>query len=195
MVSKLKYGNTNTFLIRGTRDSLLIDTGYAGTLPAFYKAIKEHGIKISDITYVLATHYHPDHMGLISEHMEQGVQLVLIDTQVEHIHFSGEIFRKDGRIEYVSINKEKADILKCEDSIPFLHSMGIEGEVISTPSHSADSISLILDDGTCILADLEPIDYLDAYDDNVALKEDWELILSYEPQMFLYAHANERVIS
>ncbi len=195
MVSKLKYGNTNTFLIRGTRDSLLIDTGYAGTLPAFYKAIKEHGIKISDIIYVLATHYPPDHMGLISEHMEQGVQLVLIDTQVEHIHFSGEIFRKDGRIEYVSINKEKADILKCEDSIPFLHSMGIEGEVISTPSHSADSISLILDDGTCILADLEPIDYLDAYDDNVALKEDWELILSYEPQMFLYAHANERVIS
>lgn len=195
MVSKLKYGNTNTFLIRGTHGNLLIDTGYAGTLPAFYKAIKEHGIKISDITYVLATHYHPDHMGLISELMEQGVQLVLMDTQVEHIHFSDEIFRRDGRIEYVPINKEKALILKCEDSRPFLHSMGIEGEVISTPSHSADSISLILDDGTCIVGDLEPIDYLDAYDDNVALKEDWELIMSYEPKVILYAHANERVIS
>lgn len=27
------------------------------------------GIKVSDITYVLATHYHPDHIGLVSELM------------------------------------------------------------------------------------------------------------------------------
>ena len=67
MVSKLKYGNTNTFFIHGISGNLLIDTDYAGTLPAFYRAIKEHNIKISDITYVLATHYHPDHIGLISE--------------------------------------------------------------------------------------------------------------------------------
>ena len=60
MVSKLKYGNTNTFFVRGINGNLLVDTDYAGTLPAFYRAIKEHNIKISDITYVLATHYHPD---------------------------------------------------------------------------------------------------------------------------------------
>jgi len=52
---KLKYGNTNTFFIRGTSGNLLIDTDYAGTLPAFYRAIKDYKIKISDITYVLAT--------------------------------------------------------------------------------------------------------------------------------------------
>lgn len=33
MVSKLKYGNTNTFFVRGTDGNLLIDTDYAGTLP------------------------------------------------------------------------------------------------------------------------------------------------------------------
>lgn len=92
MVSKLKYGNTNTFFVRGINGNLLVDTDYAGTLPAFYRAIKEHNIKISDITYVLATHYHPDHIGLISELMELGVKLLLIDTQVEYIHFSDEIF-------------------------------------------------------------------------------------------------------
>ena len=81
MVSKIKYGNTNTFFIRGTGGSLLIDTDYAGTMPAFYRAIKNHDIKISDITYVLATHYHPDHIGLVSELMKQGVKLLLIDTQ------------------------------------------------------------------------------------------------------------------
>ena len=67
MINKIRYGNTNTFLIRGTRANLLIDTDYAGTLQAFYKVIKEQGIKISDINYILATHYHPDHIGLVSE--------------------------------------------------------------------------------------------------------------------------------
>ena len=49
MQTKLKYGNTNTFFIRGMRGNLLVDTDYAGTLPAFYKAIKEQEIKISDL--------------------------------------------------------------------------------------------------------------------------------------------------
>ena len=31
---KLKYGNTNTFFIRGMRGNLLVDTDYAGTLVA-----------------------------------------------------------------------------------------------------------------------------------------------------------------
>lgn len=56
----------------------MIDTDYAGTLPAFYKTIKELGIKVSDITYILATHYHPDHIGLVSELMSQGVKLIIL---------------------------------------------------------------------------------------------------------------------
>ena len=66
MVNKLKYGNTNTFLVRGDSGYLLVDTDYAGTLPAFYGAIKKYNIKVSDISHILATHYHPDHIGLIS---------------------------------------------------------------------------------------------------------------------------------
>ena len=87
LVNRLKYGNTNTFLIRGTSGSLLIDTDYAGTLPLFYKELKKSAIKLSDITYVLATHYHPDHMGIVSELMQLGVRLVLLDTQVEYVIF------------------------------------------------------------------------------------------------------------
>lgn len=194
MVSKLKYSNTNTFFIHGISGNLLIDTDYAGTLPAFYRAIKEYNIKISDITYVLATHYHPDHIGLISELMELGVKLLLIDTQVEYIHFSDEIFSRDARMKYVPINKEDSVLVKCKESRVFLHSIGIEGEILSTPSHSKDSISLILDDGSCFVGDLEPIDYLDAYDNNVELKEDWKIVMSRNPKVIFYAHANERVV-
>ena len=95
---RLRYGNTNTFLIPANRGYLLLDTDYAGTLPAFYKAIKQNGVKVSDIAWVLATHYHPDHMGLIPELMRQGVKLLLLDTQRESVHFSDYFFARDGII-------------------------------------------------------------------------------------------------
>ena len=93
---RLKYGNTNTYFIRGDKGGLLIDTDWAGTLPAFYKAIKANGIKIGDIGFVLATHWHPDHMGLVSELMKQGVRLLLPNVQKEYVHFSDSIFARDG---------------------------------------------------------------------------------------------------
>ena len=127
LVIKLKYGNTNTFFIRGTSGGLLVDTDYAGTLPLFYKELKKNAIRLSDITYVLATHYHPDHIGLVSEFMQLGVKLLLLDTQVEYVHFSDEIFRREKRTEYMPIKEKEAVCVKCEESRTFLHGIGIGG--------------------------------------------------------------------
>lgn len=125
MVSKLRYGNTNTFLIQGERGYLLVDTDYAGTMPAFYGAIKKQNIKVSEILYVLATHYHPDHIGLISELMKQGVKLLVIDTQYSQIHYSDEIFSRDKRLNYEPIDEEDAMVINCKESREFLKNMGI----------------------------------------------------------------------
>ena len=194
MIRKLNYGNTNTFFIRGTGGGLLIDTDLAGTLPAFYRAIKEHNIKTRDISYVLATHYHPDHMGLISELMGQGIKLLLMDTQKAHVHFADEIFRRDKRLQYEPIHIGNSVSINRNNNREFLENIGIAGEIVSTPSHSADSISLILDNGTCFVGDLEPIEYLDAYDGNEKLESDWKCIMSYHPKIIYYAHANEKVL-
>ena len=192
MLTKIRYGNTNTVLLQGDRGSILIDTDYAGTMPAFYKAIKELGIKVSDITYVLATHYHPDHMGLISELMSQGVKLIIMESQTEHVHYSDEIFAREPKLGFKPIDESQAQVVLFEESRKFLEELGIEGEIISTQSHSEDSISVILDDGTCIVGDLEPLEYLEAYEDNKALKADWDALLSTAPRRIIYAHANER---
>ena len=58
MMKKLRYGNTNTFFLEGSNGGLLIDTDYAGTLSAFFRAIKAAGITVREISYVMATHYH-----------------------------------------------------------------------------------------------------------------------------------------
>lgn len=188
MITRLKYGNTNTFLICGERGNLLVDTDYAGTLPGFYRAIKAESIRISDIDYVLATHYHPDHMGLISELMKQGVRLLLLDTQRPHVHFSDVLFAREGRLKYEPISTETATVIKGAESRAFLGRLGIRGEIAVTPSHSADSVSLLLDSGECFVGDLEPMEYLDAYEDKAALQRDWELILNHGPKVIYYAH-------
>ena len=193
MIERIKYGNTNTYLIRGAKGNLLIDTDYAGTLSGFYKAIKDINIRLEDITYILATHYHPDHIGLVSELMEQGVSLVIVDTQIESIHYSDEIFARQPRLKYKPIDDRKAKILDIAESRCFLKEIGIDGEIVSTPSHSKDSISIVLDEGVCIVGDLEPLDYLEAYDDNEELKRDWNLIQSFKPGKVCYAHANEKI--
>lgn len=192
MVIKLKYGNTNTFFLSGEKGSLLIDTDYAGTMPAFYREIKKHGVSINDIGYILATHYHPDHIGLVSELTDMGIKLLLMDVQRPYVHFADEIFARERKLEYKPIREEKALCISCDESRAFLGSLGICAEIISTPSHSSDSISLIMDDGTCFIGDLEPAEYLGAYENNTALGEDWRRILDFNPKIIYYAHANEK---
>ena len=172
----LKYGNTNTFLING----LLIDTDYAGTLGAFYKAIGNEGIKVSDLKYILATHYHPDHCGLIGALQRQGVRLVLMDVQVDSVHFPDYIFQRDG-IDYAPVDEKRALVVKCANSRDFLQTLGIQGEIISTPSHSIDSVSMILDSGDCVVGDLQRREY----DPD---EEDWKRVMSFRPKRIYYAH-------
>ena len=189
----LKYGNTRTFLVKGPTGSLLVDTDYAGTLQGFYRALKANGIRLNQISFVMATHYHPDHCGLIGQLQELGVPLLLADSQVDAVHNPDYIFAREKR-EYIPVDPAKAVIVAVNESRQFLKKLGIEGEIIQTPSHSADSVSLILDDGSCFVGDLEPREYLGAYGDNGQLAKDWEKMMSRNPKIIHYAHAPERAV-
>ena len=196
MVTKLKYGNTNTYFIRGSKGSILIDTDYAGTLPMFYKEIKKNSISLKDITYILATHYHPDHMGLIGELVSMGVKFLVMDTQVPNLHFSDEIFSRDKTLSFLpSVPEDNAEVIACKDSRAFLAALGIDGEIVSIPSHSEDSITLVLDSGDCFVGDLEPMEFMDGYDENKALQSDWEKVMSFSPRVIHYGHSLERRFS
>ena len=191
---RLRYGNTNTFYVPGKSGGLLIDTDYAGTLQAFFRALKTNHLELNDISYVLPTHCHPDHIGLIGELQHLGVKPLLVDIQLATVHFPDEIFGRDKHLRYAPIDEKQATIISCDESREFLRSIGIEGEIISTPSHSEDSVSVILDCGDCFVGDLEPFEYLDGYENNLQLQKDWSLILSRNPKRILYAHANEIAI-
>lgn len=193
-IIRLRYGNTFTYLIQGAKGSILVDTDFAGTLPAFYKAIKAEGVKVSDITYVMATHYHPDHMGLISELQDQGVKLVLLENQPDHVHFSDPIFERIPNLHYTPIDASRALVINFSDASSFLENLGISGDILPTKSHSEDGIAIVLNDGTAVVGDLEPISYMEGYSDNAALADDWNRILEQNPKRICYAHAGEKSI-
>ena len=189
---KLRYGNTNTFYIPGSDGGLLVDTDWAGTLPLFFKAIKTAGIEMKAITTLLVTHYHPDHMGLAGELQRLGVKLLVVDVQRLFVHASDEIFARDKHLSYRAVDESAATVISCAESRNVLKGLGIDGEILHTPSHSEDSVSLALDDGSCLVGDLEPLAYLAGYEENPALKSDWEQLMRRRPKRILYAHANEQ---
>ena len=190
----LQYGNTNTFLFPCGNEYLLLDTGYAGELNAFYRAIKAKDVRVGDIAFVLATHYHPDHIGLIPDLMEQGVRLLLLTAQTDAVHDSDRIFAREPRLNWRPIRDSEAVVLSCPDSRAFLRGIGIAGEIVSTPSHSRDSISLLLEDGDCFVGDLERRAVLEGYAENLPLRRDWETVLASRPKRIFYAHGREEVV-
>ena len=184
---KLRYGNTNTYFLNG----LLIDADMPGTLSGLFREMKRSGIELKDIRYVMATHYHPDHMGLISELMSNGVKLLLVDKQKEYVHFSDSIFARQKNLNYTPIRESDAVVISCGESRQFLAELGIAGEIVSTESHSADGIVLVTDEGDCYVGDLEPMSFISAYEDNALLKADWDMILRHHPKRIYFGHVND----
>lgn len=186
---RLKYGNTNTYFLNG----LLIDTDLPGTLPGLFRELKRNGLTLRDVRYVLTTHYHPDHMGLIGELTASGIGWLLPDRQTASVYFSDPIFARQKGLRYLPPDEARATVIRCEESRGFLAGLGINGEIVPTDSHSPDGIALIAGND-CFVGDLEPLSHLGAYGDNAPLKADWERILSRRPRHIYFGHINDQTL-
>lgn len=189
MVTQLKYSNTNTYLISGQKGCVLFDTGWAGTFGLLCKALGEKNITLQQISCLIISHFHPDHMGLAGELAEHGIEPVIADVQLEYVHASDHIFRKENNRFFVPLDENKAKIVSIRQSRKFLKSLGISGELIHTPGHSPDSICVWLDDDKSLLVgDLAPLYELEMHK-NTPTGESWERLLKLRPKRVYYGHA------
>lgn len=186
-LAELKYGGTRTFLVNRR---LLVDTDWAGGLSKFFACIGQKGIDLKEIQYLLVTHFHPDHMGFAGELAELGIKIVVFEEQKKFIHASDYIFQKDKKTSFKPIDDSRVIFLSCKDSRDFLEHIGICGEVIHTPGHSDDSVSLILDEGIAIVGDLYAWRNIEAYNDSV-LNESWNRIIARHVHTVYYGHDKE----
>ncbi len=167
------YRSTNYYVLADTRPRLLIDAGWPGTLGAMRHACRRMGIRLEDIPYQLVTHYHPDHAGLAEELKRLGVRLLVLDIQLPGIPLLRTYVKPEDN--YMDITPNGNTLLTEAESRPFLAGIGIQGDIIRTPGHSDDSVTLILDEGLAFTGDLTALPLVP--DDPADLaRQSWEKI-------------------
>lgn len=145
------YDSTNYYLLEPDGAGLLVDVGWPGTLPRLLNVLKRRGLAFRQIKYLLCTHYHPDHAGLAQELKDQGVRLLVLDTQLAALAALGAYMKPAHH--FHAIRPEGNLNLNAGGSRSFLRSVGLNGEIIYTPGHSDDCVTLILDGGLAFTGD------------------------------------------
>jgi endoribonuclease LACTB2 len=146
------YNSTNYYLLTTTKSKLLVDVGWPETLPKMVHSLQRYQLQLKDIPYMLATHFHPDHAGLVQDAKQQGVKLVLMENQLAFLTELNQ--SKQPQNHYIEITLNDNLNLRPSESRDFLARLGIAGEIIATPGHSDDSVTLILDEGLAFTGDL-----------------------------------------
>jgi glyoxylase-like metal-dependent hydrolase (beta-lactamase superfamily II) len=179
------YMSTHYWVVSAGRQRMLVDLGYPGTMGNMRARFKQLDIPLSELRYALATHYHIDHAGLGQEFKLAGVPLLVMESQVAWIA-DMKRFTKP-RDHYVEIVPEGNVVISFEESRELLAGIGIPGEILPTPGHSDDSVSLFLDEGIAFTGDLPPLET--AWGDREELvKASYRLLKEKGARMIYPAH-------
>jgi endoribonuclease LACTB2 len=146
------YRSTNFYVVSAGRSRLLVDLGWPGTFDTLRANLERKGVPLSEIRYGLATHYHMDHAGLAQELKLAGVPLLVVAGQEPAIPLLKQHMKPDDR--FVDITLHDNVTITAEGSRAFLAGIEIEGQIVHTPGHSDDSVSLLLDNGLVFTGDL-----------------------------------------
>jgi glyoxylase-like metal-dependent hydrolase (beta-lactamase superfamily II) len=183
------YRSTNYWVVSAGTSRLLVDLGWPGTMGRMRASLKRMDVPIEEIRYGLATHYHIDHAGLAQELKQAGVPLLVLDVQVRAIPFMKRWTKPQDQ--YVDITTHDNVTISCAESRALLERIGIPGEIVHTPGHSDDSVSLLLDDGSVFTGDLTSLAYI-GEEDPAVVSASWRTLRERGATRIYPAHGPER---
>jgi glyoxylase-like metal-dependent hydrolase (beta-lactamase superfamily II) len=186
------YRSTNYWVVSAGTSRLLVDLGWPGTMGRMRASLDRMGVPLGEIRYGLATHYHIDHAGLAQELKQAGVPLLVLEAQIEAIPLMKRWTKPRDR--YVEISMHDNVVISFGESRSVLQGIGIPGEILHTPGHSADSVSVLLDDGSAFTGDLTP-EGLAGEDSAEAVAASWRLLRERGASRVYPAHGPPRPMS
>ncbi len=169
----LAQGITNHYLLPCDEGYLLVEAGSKKMFPQFLRQLEGQGISPEEIKYLLLSHHHEDHAGFTASLRQVSGCSIIVHRQAleplqegeHHIPQKGGLVNrrvmllgfylllKGVQLNIEPVEFKATDILVEEDNNELLRTLGIPGEILVTPGHSPDSISLLLDDGSCFCGD------------------------------------------
>jgi len=167
---RIPVGICNCFLLRGEQ-TILVDGGAMGGLPAFKRKLKELHIEPGEIELILLTHGHWDHITCLDDIQRMTGAKIAIHEKDRFMVETGEPPFPNGVNGYGKAMSALAKgilhphlpKLKVDTVIPdagmSLRAFGIPGEVIYTPGHSMGHVSIVLDTGDALVGDMAMNDW------------------------------------
>lgn len=146
------YRSTNFWVVSAGRSRLLVDLGWAGMFGTLAGNLQRMDVPLAEVGYGLATHYHMDHAGAAQDLKRKGMRLIVTPEQVSAIPLMKAFIKPTDQ--YTDITLHDNVIVSCNESRGFLLRLGFAGEIVHTPGHSDDSVSLVLDTGAVFTGDL-----------------------------------------
>ncbi|MEZ4641902.1 MAG: MBL fold metallo-hydrolase [Chloroflexota bacterium] len=167
------YRSTNYWIISAGTSRLLLDIGWPGSMGQMQANLSRMDVPLQQIQYAVATHYHIDHAGLGQELKRAGVPLLVLDVQVAAVPLMKTWTKPQDN--YVEITMHDNVTISCAASRALLAQIGIPGEILHTPGHSEDSVSLLLDDGSVFTGDLTRAEFV-GLEDTAVVTASWQLL-------------------
>ena len=222
MIQNLGGRIVNNWLYRYADGYGLIDTGYENGYKHFCKLLKKKGIAPQDIRYLFLTHAHDDHAGFLNELLTDIPNLTVIaDEKALNVLRKGQnpftggctgrlalTFCKfmgllgKGKHLFPPLEKEYENklFLISDENIHDLDEV-LGGKIIRTPGHTADSMSLLLNDGTLFCGDAAMNGFPSVNNVTIWAKNmqdfacSWEKIIALKPKKIYPGHGKPFLVS
>jgi glyoxylase-like metal-dependent hydrolase (beta-lactamase superfamily II) len=146
------YRSTNVWVLSVGRSRLLVDLGWPGMVGALEANLRRMGIPLAEIGHGFATHYHIDHAGAAQDLKNRGMRLIVAEEQLGAIPLMARHVKPGDRYTEIAIDDNL--VVRCDQSRALLARLGFAGQLVPTPGHSADSVTLVLDSGEAFTGDL-----------------------------------------
>lgn len=186
------YRSTNFWVISAGTSRLLVDLGWPGSMGMMRANLKRMDIPLNEIRYAVATHYHIDHAGLGQDLKVAGVPLLVLDVQTKAIPLMKTWTKPQDN--YLEITMDDNVTIPIAESRALLERIGIAGQILHTPGHSEDSVSVLLDDGSVFTGDLtHPA--LIGHDDPSVAAASWQLLQDRGAKKIYPGHGPIRPLS
>ena len=204
----------NTYVYPYLDGYIMIDTGYEHSLKAVEAKLQKKGIKISDIKYVFLTHAHDDHAGFLNELLgkNEGLKVIMSDKSIPTLKIGqnsfeggcstalalifcklmGLVGKSEHRFPVVDEKYNDSFIEITETNKTELEEI-LQGKILFTPGHTADSISLKVDNvifcGDAAMNGFPSIKRLIIWiEDKSDFEKSWDVLLAEDADTIYPAH-------